>query len=167
MFAPLTLTAILATSPQTAPADKGRAAIELGLKATGLNFGTSTSGKSFTVTFDHESNQKQVVYVATEGSALSGMQSHIIYSQCWSNGGLAPSEKVLKLALSKSKKLGQFYVYKDTSDKYAIRFGVHFDSNLLPVKPTSGEPTVMTLKDLIYFVDAVAFETATEMKGMQ
>ena len=61
--------------------------------------------------------------------------------------------------------MGHFYLFKDTKGTWAIRFGAHFDASELRETSQAGDRHVTTLKDLIYFVNAVGEETDKLLNG--
>lgn len=157
------LTPLLAVSlalSQQPPVDSTAAKeqVKAALTATGLSFGTSQSGLSYTISFTHKDSPNRMVYVATSPAAILSMKTHVIYSNVWSSKE-APSEALTTKVFTMSKKLGFFYLYKDTNSVWAIRFGVHFDASELQSTPASDQASVQKLKDMIYFVNQVAQET--------
>ncbi|MEQ1821182.1 MAG: hypothetical protein ABL949_01605 [Fimbriimonadaceae bacterium] len=158
----LALTAL--TSALHMQVDEAKAKVEAkvmaALTATKLNFTKSESGLSFVGEFDHLNGRKRRIYIATGATTLQNIQSHVVYTTVLVCGKTPPSEKQLLLTASSARKLGAFYLYKDKADVYAIRFSAHFDSALLSPNPSSTDPTVENLKDLIYFVNQVGEEAS-------
>jgi hypothetical protein len=158
----IALTAL--SSALHAQVDEAKAKLEArvmaALTATTLRFAKSESGLSFVGDFDHPNGRKRRVYIGTSATTLQNIQSHVVYTTVLVCGKTPPTEKQLLSTVSSTRKLGAFYLYKDKNDIYAIRFGAHFDSALLPSAPTSSDPSVENLKDLIYFVNQVGEESA-------
>ena len=67
--------------------------------------------------------------------------------------------------LLQSKKLGHFYLFKDTKGTWALRFGAHFDATGLKDISEKSDTLATTLKDLIFFVNAVGEETDKMLNG--
>lgn len=132
------------------------------LTATGLNFSTSKSGLSFTLNFDHPDKSVRVIYLTMAPASILTLKTHIIYTNVWSSK-VAPSPALMTKALTMSKKLGFFYIYKDSQNVWAIRFGAHFDTSDLPAAPTNDLPAISRLKDTIYFVNQVGQEAQTAL----
>jgi hypothetical protein len=152
-------------APQTPSPEETAASERLksALAATGLNYSTSASGLSYTVVFDNADKRKQTVYVAVKPGKLETM-AHSLYTTVWS-GQDAPGEALMRSVLAKSKKLGAYYLFKDTKGTWAIRFSAHFDAMDLKSTSASGEALVTTLKDMLYFVNQVGEETDKELNG--
>jgi len=77
----------------------------------------------------------------------------------------APTDDLLRRITSRAKKLGQFYVFKDSKDVWSIRFSAHFNATEVKVSITPNDPLAITLKDIIYFVNQVGEETDRELNG--
>lgn len=152
------------TSTATTTASQEPNLIEAGLKATGLNYAKTTSGLSYSVDFDHSGGKTRRVLVAITPTKLLKVRSHVIYTTVWV-GDQAPSGEILAKVMYQPKKYGHFYTFKDTEGKYAVRFGVNFNSAILSSSPQSGEATVKNLKDCILFVDQVGEETSKQLSG--
>ena len=153
-------------APQTPSPEETAASERLksALAATGLTFATSTSGLSYTVVFDNADKRKQTVYVAVKPGRSGSIYSHILYTTVWM-GTSAPDEALMRNVLGRSKKLGAYYLFKDSKGTWAIRFGAHFDATDLKPTSASGDAPATTLKDMLYFVNQVGEETDKELNG--
>lgn len=165
----LFLTPLLAASlvlNQQPPEDKTAAKelMKAALTATELSFATSQSGLSYTLTFTHKDSPNRTVYVSSAPAGIMSLRPHTIYTNVWSSKE-APSEALANKVFMMSKKLGFFYLYKDTNEVWAIRFGVHYDASGLPAAPSKDLEAVKRLKDIIYFVNQVGQETQTALAG--
>jgi hypothetical protein len=165
---PALLTAILlaVSAPHTAQADDAaKARLRSTLDAMSLKYEASPSGLSYTVLFDHPDKRQQKVYVAIAPNKPGSLLTHTIYTTVWVNTTAAPDEALLRKTLGQSKKLGQFYLFKDSKGTWAIRFGVHFDATDLKDTSEKGDALSTTLKDLIYFVNQVGEDTDKLLNG--
>lgn len=153
---------VLSVFLQTQPADDGSALMNKALTASGFKFTKSASGLSYTVDFDHPEGKTQRVYVAAASGKAGGYPFHSIYGTSWTSKE-QPSPKILEWVSSQVKKLGQFYVFKDSQGMWAIRFSVPFDASEFSAEPKADDPGVTRLKDTIYFVDQVADEASKEL----
>ena len=133
------------------------------LTATELKFEKSKSGLSFTGIFDHPNNRRRQVFVSVNSNPLGPLAGHLIYTSVLVTGTTPPTEQQLVKTLAVTKKVGSFYVFKDTKGAYAIRFGVHFDAATLSATPAQTDSSVFALKDTIYFVNQVGEEMALEL----
>lgn len=123
--------------------------MKLLLDGTTLRYGTSSSGLSYTVLFDHPNNRKRIIFIGVKPSTIEDLAVHTIYTTVWT-GNEPPSQDVMKKALLSTKKFGFFYLFQDAKSVWAIRFG----ANAI-MGPTKTE----TLRDLIYFVNQVGEES--------
>lgn len=135
------------------------------LDATKLTFSASASGKSYTLVFDNEGNRKQTLYFTQTPNRVSTLVTYNIYTICWASKDAPPDEALMRKVLTKSKKLGVFYLFKDTNNFWSIRFSVRFDATEMKESPTADDPLVKALKDTIYLVNAVGEETDKELNG--
>lgn len=167
MFPPflpaLAALALCVAPPQANDADKAR--LKSALDATGLKYETSSSGMSFTVLFDHPNNRQQKIFVTIAPNKPGGLVTHTIYTTVWANKDTPPEEEIMRKVLSQTKKLGAFYLFKDTKGVWALRFGTHFDATGLKDTSERGDTLSTTLKDLIYFVNAVGEEADKQLNG--
>lgn len=129
--------------------------LKASLDATGLRSTVSQSGLSHLVSFENEDKQTRTVFVQITPSALLSWRSHLIYTTVWT-GKEAPDEVSMRRIFSFTKKFGAFYIFKDSQGTYALRFGVNWDSSLVPT-PAAG-PRVQELKEMIQFVNQVGEE---------
>jgi hypothetical protein len=89
----------------------------------------------------------------------------LVYTTVWVNVNSLPDEATMRKVFTQSKKLGSFYLFKDTKGTWAIRFGAHFDATGLKDTSEKGDTLSTTLKDLIYFVNTVGEETDKQLNG--
>lgn len=165
MIALAAITLGLAPKQQDAEAKaKSEALMSVALTATELNFKKSASGLSYILDFDHPNNRKRQIMVNIAASPIDPIKGHYIYTSIVVTGTTPPSEKQLLKTLPITKKLGSFYVYKDSKGIYVIRFGAHFDAGTLSATPSKSDASVIALKDIIYFVNQVGEETALELE---
>lgn len=134
------------------------------LDATGLSYQKTTSGKSYSIVFDHPNNRRQTVYMSVSPSKTNGLVTYTLYTQVWYSEK-APDEELMKKVFTKVKKLGAFYLFKDSKDVWAFRFGVKLDATEMPANPSASDALVTSLKDAIYFANAVGEETDLELNG--
>lgn len=144
--------------PQIAPE------IQTALDATAFHYKLSPNGLNFSLLFDHPNNRQQTVYVSGKPANWNDAKTHFVYTTVWA-GDAEPTEEILHKILLKPKKLGYFYVFKDSKGKYAVRYGVHFEAVGMTTEVKADDPLVTTLKDMIYFVNAVGEETDIEVNG--
>lgn len=164
LIAIATMTIGLSTKQQDADAKaKSEALMSAALTATELKFEKSKTGLSFTGIFDNANNRRRQVFVSINSNPLGPLACHLIYTSVLVTGTTPPTEQQLVKTLAITKKLGSFYVFKDTKGAYAIRFGVHFDAATLSATPTKSDASVITLKDTINFVNQVGEEMAQEL----
>lgn len=145
--------------------DVAKARLKNTLDATGLKYEASASGLSYTFPFDYPNNRRQIVYLAQEPNKVSSLVTHTIYTTVWVNKDSAPDEATLRKVLSQSKKLGAFYLFKDSKGTWAIRFGAHFDATDLKDTAEKGDTLSTTLRDMIYFVSNVGEEIDKQLNG--
>jgi hypothetical protein len=161
----LTMTLALASAPTPVDEASEIASLKSALDATQIPYATSPSGLSYTVLFDHPGNRKQTLYVAVKPGKASGLRAHTIYTTVWINKDAPPDDALMKKYLGQTKKLGAFYLFKDSKGIWAMRFVVNFDVTDLKESSASGDKAVTTLKDMIYFVNQVGEETDKEING--
>jgi hypothetical protein len=159
----------LATPPtslasQTPSTDADAARFKSALSATGLSVATSTSGLSHTIVFDHPTSRKQTVYIGVKPGKVGAISAYVLYTTVWVSK-TPPDEALMRKTLGMTKKLGAFYLFKDSKDNWAIRFGTHFDATDLTEESKSGDAQVTRLKDMIYFVNQVGEETDKDLNG--
>jgi hypothetical protein len=165
MIALAAITLGLAPKQQTAEAKaKSEALMSAALTATELKFRKSASGLSFIVDFDHPNNRKRQIMVNVTSDPIEPIKGQYIYTSVIVTGTTPPTEKQLLKTLPVTKKLGNFYVYKDSKNTYVIRFGVHFDAGTLSATPGKDDASVIALKDTIYFVNQVGEEAALDLE---
>lgn len=150
---------------QTAPPVEQKPIMKRGLEATGLIHGDSASKLSYVVNFTQPEDRTRTVYVAVTPVTVGELKQHAIYTSVWSGGGPAPSGELISKVFAMSKKTGHFYLFKDSKGNHDIRFGVHFNELELAAEPKSSDPSVMRLKDLIFFVNQVGEETYQLIKN--
>jgi hypothetical protein len=143
--------------------DAAKARLKSALVATGLNYETSPSGLSFTLLFTHPNNRQQRVYIAMAPNKAGGLLTHTIYTTVWVSATTPPDSALMQKVFIQSKKLGEFYLFKDTKGTWALRFGVHFDATGLKDTSEKGDTLSTTLKDLIYLVNAVGEEVDKQL----
>lgn len=148
---------------QTDEAAKAR--LKSALEATGLSYEASPSGLSYTVLFNHPDKRQQKIYLALALTKVGNLFTHLVYTTVWVNAATPPDAMTMQKVFSQSKKLGQFYLFKDSKDTWALRFGVHFDATGLKDTSEKGDALSTTLKDLIYLVNAVGEETDKQLNG--
>ena len=171
MFLPTTLPALVAPVLAAPPAvsqtenDAAKARLKSAVEAMGLKYEASPSGLSYSVLFDHAGNRQQKVYIATAPGKAGSLLTHTIYTTVWVNATTPPDSALMQKVFILSKKLGQFYLFKDTKGTWAIRFSVHFDATGLKDTSEKGDTLSTTLKDLTYFVNAVGEETDKQLNG--
>ena len=155
--------ALCVAPPQADDATKAR--LKSALDATSLRYELSQSGLSFALLFDHPNNRQQKIFVTVAPGKPGGLVTHTIYTTVWVNKDTPPDEATIRKVFTQSKKLGEFYLFKDTKGVWALRFGVHFDATGLKETSEKGDTLSTTLKDLIYFVNAVGEETDKLLNG--
>lgn len=160
-FALLALLGLDASSDDSA----AKARLESALQATSLKSETSASGLSHMASFTNEENRKQNVLISRAPSSVSGLVMHSIYTNVWVDSQNPPDAATLRKVFSKTKKLGSFYLFKDSRGTWAIRFATQFDATSLPEKSKAGDELVKALEDLIRFVEIVGSETDKELNG--
>lgn len=163
ILAPVSLFITLVAA-QTAKPDAGVILMDKALKATTFTYAKSESGISFMVDFEHKTTATRRVYVSSTPVAALNFQSHLIYTDIWV-GDVPPSNDLVEKAMSSVKKIGHFYLFKDSKDRYAIRFGANFDASTLRSEPKTDEAAVKALKDTIYFVDQVGEDAQKDILG--
>jgi hypothetical protein len=163
-FLPLLAATLLCVAPPQSD-DVAKARLKSTLEATGLRYEASASGLSYTLAFDYPNNRRQVVYVGQAPNKVSSLVTHMIYTTVWVNKESAPDDATLRNVLSKSKKVGAFYLFKDSKGTWALRFGVHFDATDLKDTAEKGDTLSTTLKDLISFVSTVGEEVDKQLNG--
>lgn len=131
------------------------------MKATGLSFEKSSTGKSYLVNYDDD-GARRTVFVSLRPEEPGGLLTHTIYTSVWT-GPQAPDAARLRQVFSSSKKFGGFYTYMDSKGTWAIRFGVSFDATDLGAGVGANDPLVKRLREMIGFVEAVGAETAKEL----
>lgn len=136
------------------------------MDATGLNYQTTASGLSYSVVFNNQNNRRRMVLMSKTPSQSNGLVTHTLYTQIWGSDK-APDDLLLKKLLTKVKKVGSFYLYKDTKQMWSIRFGVKLDLTDMPASPKAEDPLVKSLKDTIYFINAVGEETVLELNDQK
>lgn len=164
LFPTLAAAIALALTPQN-ESDAAQARLKSALDATSLSHELSSSGLSYTILFDHPEKRQQKVYVATAVGRAGGLLTHTIYTTVWTNTTAPPDSALMQKVFTQSKKLGQFYLFKDNNGIWSIRFGAHFDATGLKETSEKGDTLSTTLKDLIYFVNAVGEETDKQLNG--
>ena len=159
----LLILTLLVRGPQD-PDDAARAArLDSAMGVCGLSYQKSTSGKSYTVTFTHDGNRQQTVSIAP--GRPGGLVTHSIYTTVWIDQNSPPDEATMRKVLANAKKLGAYYLFKDTKGTWALRFGTQFDATDLAETPKAGDATVRVLRELIEFVDEVGEQTDRELNG--
>jgi hypothetical protein len=161
----LAITTTLLLAP--APVDEASeiASLKSALDATQISHVTSASGLSYTVLFNHPGNRQQTVFIAVKPGKAGALRAHTIYTTVWINKDAPPDDTLMKKYLAQTKKLGAFYLFKDSKGVWAIRFVVSFDATDLKESSASGDRAVVNLKDMIYFVNQVGEETDKEING--
>lgn len=139
---------------------------KLALDATGLIYQTTASGRSYSIVFDHENKRQRTVFMSNVPNFSNGLVTYNLYTQVWGSDK-APDAELLKKVMTKVKKVGAFYLYKDTNQMWSIRFGARLDATDMPENPKPDDNLVKSLKDFIYLINAVGEETALELKGKQ
>ncbi len=152
------------TQTQSTQPDPSVARMEQALKATGLNYSKVEGGLSFLVDYTYPENRVRRVLVTMKSSKTMGRETHNAYTQVWT-GSEAPSANLVREVSSKAKKLGFFYVYKDSQGMYGIRFGVNIESTLFKPGMTLSDMPILRLKDTLGFVAQVGEETSKELGG--
>ncbi|WP_309716668.1 hypothetical protein [Armatimonas sp.] len=163
-FLPALAAFVLCVAPPQVD-EAGKARLKSALDATGLKHEASPSGLSYTVLFDHPDKRQQKIFVGTAPTKVGGLLTHLVYTTVWINATAPPDDALLRKVLLQSKKLGQFYLFKDTKGTWALRFGAHFDATGLKDISEKGDTLATTLKDLIFFVNAVGEETDKMLNG--
>ena len=135
---------------------------KLALDATGLNYQNTASGMSYAIVFDHPNNRRQTVIMSKTPNLVNGLVTYTLYTQMWSSKK-APDDELLRKVMTKVKKVGSFYLYKDSQQNWSIRFGARLDATDMPASPKAEDNLVKSLKDMIYFVNAVGEETDLEL----
>jgi hypothetical protein len=164
LFPTLAAVVTLALTPQS-ESDTAQARLKSALDATSLSYELSSSGLSYTILFDHPEKRQQKIYVATAVSRAGGLLTHTIYTTVWTHANTPPDSALMQKVFTQSKKLGQFYLFKDNKGTWAIRFSAHFDATGLKDTSEKGDTLSTTLKDLLYFVNAVGEETDKQLNG--
>jgi hypothetical protein len=154
---------MLCTLPQQSD-DALKAQAKSALEATGLRFDLTESGKSYKIVFNHPGNRTQTVYMSLTPNKVSGLITYNFYTQLWSNAN-PPDEATMRKILGRTKKLGAFYLFKDSKGIWGLRFNARFDATDLAETPKSDDASVKAIKDLIYFVNTVGEETDKELNG--
>lgn len=134
------------------------------LTATGFNFAPTASGKSYSIVFDHPNGRKQTVYLGLVPSKNGGLVTYNLYTQVWF-GSAPPDEALMQKILSRTKKIGAFYLFKDAKGAWAIRFAAKFDATDVAKIPKAEDPLVVAFKDTVFFVNAVGEEIDKELNG--
>nr|WP_309689426.1 hypothetical protein [Armatimonas sp.] len=160
-----TLLCVAPASPRQAENDAAKARVKSAMEATGFKYEASASGLSLTVLFDNPDKRQQKIFIATAPGKASGLLTHLVYTTVWVNATAPPDDALLRKVLLQSKKLGHFYLFKDTKGTWAIRFGAHFDATGLKDTSEKGDTLSTSLKDLISFVNAVGEETDKMLNG--
>jgi hypothetical protein len=142
----------------------GIARLKTAIDATAIKYTPTASGLNYGVLFDHPNKRQQQVYVSIKPATVGTAQTHFIYTTVWA-GASAPDDALLRSVLLKPKKFGYFYVYKDSKNTWAIRFGAHFDATELKDTASAEDTLVKNLKDIIFFVNAVGEETDIQVNG--
>lgn len=137
---------------------------KLALDATGLKYQATASGLSYSVIFDNQNNRRRMVLMSKTPNQTNGLVTYTLYTQIWGSDK-APDDALLKKLMTKVKKVGSFYLYKDSKQMWSIRFGVKLDLTDMPASPKAEDVLVKTLKDTFYFINAVGDETDLELKG--
>lgn len=139
-------------SPQQQAADRFAAA----MKATGLVFEKSSSGKSYVLAFDTDGANRRV-FVSVLPDAVAGLHVHVAYTDVWT-GTAPPDADTMRTAFTATKKIGAAYLLQDSKGTWAIRFGVRFDATDLGERPAADDILVKRLHDSIEFVAVVGDE---------
>lgn len=154
------------TQTQPSQPDPSTVRMEQALKATGLTHSKAEGGLSFTIDYTYPENRVRRVFVAIKSSKTMGREIHNAYTQVWTGTGTeAPSANLVREVSAKAKKLGFFYVYKDSKGMYGIRFGVNIESTLFKPEMTLSDMPILRLKDTLGFVAQVGEETSKELAG--
>jgi hypothetical protein len=162
---PLMVATLLLSAPAPQqPEEAMKAQLKAVMDATGFKYGVTTSGKNYTVVFDHAEKRTQTVYVNVNPSKAGTVTTYYAYTQVW-YGDSAPDAALMQKVLSRTKKLGTFYLFKDSKGTWTIRFGARFDATDMKEAPTSEDALVKALKDVIYLVSIVGEETDKELNG--
>lgn len=160
---PLLLAAALLVLPQDPDAAKNGERLQRTLEATKLNFEKMPSGRSYKLTYDHEKNRQQVVYVGIAANRPLDLVVHSVYTTVWLGEAL-PDTAVLQKVFSKSMKMGSFYLFEGDRS-WSIRFGASFDATGLAAGTMTQEQATERLKATIEFVNAVGEEVDAELNG--
>jgi hypothetical protein len=164
-FLPLMAATLLLSAPAPQQSEETRKAqLKTVMDATEFKYRVTVTGKNYTVTFDHPGKRTQTVYVNVMSSRVGTLTTFYAYTQVW-YGDTAPDAALMQKVLGRAKKLGAFYLFKDSKGTWTIRFGVRFDATDMKETPTSGDDLVKAFKDVIYFVNAVGEETDKELNG--
>lgn len=113
--------------------------------------------------FTHEDKKLQRIFIAKKAESVGDSKMVTIYSNVWIGKKEPPPEAILLKTINRAKKFGQFYIYKDSNGVYAMRFGAQFDLSTIPANPKEADKAVTQLKDMIYFVDQVGYESTIEL----
>ncbi len=127
------------------------------LRATGLTYEPSSSGKSYLVPFTH-GDQRRTVQVAMTPDRVGGLFTHRVYTTVWS-GAQPPDEATMRTLFTSNRKLGTYYLYVDSKGTWAIRFGATCDATDLAATTQAGDAQAQRLRELIEFVDLVGEES--------
>jgi hypothetical protein len=157
--------ALLLCSASFQSDDALRAQAKSALEATGLKYGTTETGKNYTIVFDHPNNRRQTVYMNVNPNIIGSIITYNFYIKVWFSKYSPSDEILMRKFLGKTKKLGSFYLFKDSKNTWSIRFSVKFDATDLSATPKSDDTLVKAMKDVIYFVNAVGEETDKELNG--
>lgn len=135
------------------------------VKATGLNYDTSPSGLSLVLHFTDADQREQKVYVTQAPSTAGNLTLHTIYTTVWVDAQNPPDDATLRKVFTQTKKLGSFWLFKDSKGAWSIRFGTQFDATDLPAESKPGQPLVKVLADTIHFVQRVGADIDKELNG--
>ncbi|MBL8087172.1 MAG: hypothetical protein JNM85_03760 [Chthonomonas sp.] len=157
-----TLSILTSSALQSDEAVKDQA--KKALEATGLKFETTASGKNYSIVFTHPENRQHTVYMSLTPNRPGKLITYNLYTQVWYSKD-APDDALMRKILGRTKKLGAFYLFKDSHDTWTLRYNVKFDATDMPEIPKAEDKLVKALKDCIFFVNAVGEETDKELNG--
>lgn len=160
---PSLLAVALLVLPQDPDAAQNGERLQRTLQATGLHFETMPSGRSYKLTYDHDKDRQQVVFVGIAANRPLDLVVHSVYTTVWL-GETPPDAALMQKVFAKSKKLGSFYLY-ESERSWSIRFGASFDASGLADGTLTAEQAKARLQATIEFVNAVGEETDRELNG--
>lgn len=164
-LAPLLAVAAPMVQPPALTPEQVKSRLRNCLDATNLSYTTSASGLSFVVKFDFTDKRTQTVYVSIADGKAGPVRTHTVYTTVWANQTAPPDEATMRRAVLATKKIGAFYLFKDSKGVWALRFGVAFDATELGETTAKGDRIATVLADTIRFVNAVGEETDKALNG--